>query len=356
MSKFASKFVENVRPYKGREKPEDKKTLRLDWNESTIPPSPKVIEKISDFLKHGQLNCYPEPDNLELMEKLSKYLKVSPDNILLFNGSDFALDCIAKTFVDVDDKIVYVFPSYDNFRFYLEIKGAKIFEFYFSNIFGPQHIEELIKVVQKVKPKITYLANPDNPTGTIFGASDIEKYLQNTHDTLLVLDEAYIEFNPEHSSLELIGHYGNLLITRTFSKVFCLASLRCGYAVSSPEIISDMKKVRNMMEVNQIAQIAACAALDDLEYMRKYVSEVKKSKILLASELKKMGIVYEMGYGNFFLMKFDQPIKIKEELKKRGIIVRDKSSSKGLEGFLRVTIGDFDTTKQFINILKELLK
>lgn len=353
MRKFFSKFVAKMKPYDYKEKRTN--GLRLDWNESTISPSPHVIEKIKEFLDNGKLNTYPNTENEELLMKLSKYVGTLPDNILTFNGSDSALDCISKTFIDVGESVVYVCPTYDNFRICLEVRGAKIISFYFTNMFEPD-INELTEYVKSTKPKMVYLANPNNPTGTIFHSSSIERYLKNTKDTLLVIDEAYVEFNPKCSSENLVKKYDNLIVTRTFSKAFCLASVRCGYAIANPEIILMMKKVRNMKEVNQIAQVAVSAALDDIPYMQKYVTEVMVSKAFLIVALNELKIPYKMGGGNFFLMKFANPQKVQKLLSEREIFIRDRSTVKGLEGYLRVSIGDVKTTKKFIGELSCLIQ
>lgn len=348
MTKLYSKFVTKMKPYDYKEK--RKEGLRLDWNESTIPPSPHVIKKIREFLDSGNLNAYPNTENEELLTKLSRYVGAPIEDILTFNGSDSALDCVAKTFIDVGDKAVYVCPTYDNFRICLETRGAEIHSFFFDDMFTPS-INQLIKFVQLIKPKLVYLVNPNNPTGTMFKPTEIEKFLKKIRKTLLVIDEAYVEFNPKYSSENLVNKYDNLVVTRTFSKAFCLASVRCGYAIANSETILMMKKVRNMKEVNQIAQIAVSAALDDLPYMLMYVVEVNISKTMLALALNKLGIPYQIGGGNFFLMQFRNPHEIQEHLKEMGIFIRDRSDVEGLEGFLRVSIGDIETTKKFIGDL-----
>lgn len=342
-----------MKPYDYKEK--RKEGLRLDWNESTISPSPHVIAKIKEFVESGKLNTYPTTENEELLTKLSKYVNVSTEDILTFNGSDSALDCVAKTFVDVGDKVVYVCPTYDNFRICLETRGAEIHSLFFTDTFKPE-INQMINFVKILKPKLVYLVNPNNPTGTMFEPNDIEQYLKCTKDTILVIDEAYVEFNLECSSVKLVEKYNNLVVTRTFSKAFCLASVRCGYAISNSETIYMMKKVRNMKEVNQVAQVAASAALDDLPYMLKYVSQVMVSKALLSSALSKLGVPYRIGGGNFFLMQFKNPKKIQEHLKEAGIFIRDRSDVMGLEGYLRVSIGDVETTDKFIGEMECLIQ
>jgi histidinol-phosphate aminotransferase len=353
MTKLYSKFVVKMKPYDYKEK--RKEGLRLDWNESTIPPSPHVIEKIREFLDSGNLNAYPNTENEELLTKLSRYVGAPTESILTFNGSDSALDCVAKTFIDVGDKAVYVCPTYDNFRICLEMRGAEIHSFFFDDMFVPS-INQLIKFVQLIKPKLVYLVNPNNPTGTMFKSKEIEQFLKAIKNTVLVIDEAYVEFNKECSSESLVNKYDNLVVTRTFSKAFCLASVRCGYAIANPETISMMKKVRNMKEVNQIAQVAVSAALDDLLYMFKYVEEVNTSKILLYCALTDLCVPFKIGGGNFFLMQFRNPHKIQEHLKEAGIFIRDRSDVKGLEGFLRVSIGDVKTTEKFIGELTCLIQ
>jgi len=327
-----------------------KKILKLDSNESTIPPSPRVLMALLSHIQEGPLNWYPDVESSMLRRKLAEYVGLPTQNILTFNGSDHALKIITRTFLAKGDEAIIFYPTYDHFRVYVETADAHIVPVRESlNI---SFNEKILKGLTE-RTRLVYLVNPNNPTGHLTPQSEIESAVAQHKNLLFIIDEAYFEFSGE-SSAELVRKYHNIIVTRSFSKAFGMASLRCGYLLACEDICQEIAKVRIGKNINALAQIAACHALDDLEYMQHFVEEVKTAKAWISQYMREIGLEVRDTPANYLLVKVAQPSQVLQCLKDENILVRDRSNLPDLEGFLRLTVGDQFTMKRFWRVFSKI--
>jgi len=353
---FANKYVEKLKPYpvvshKAWSLENTIDVLKLDWNEATIPPTPKVKEYILKFLEDGHLNWYPDVCNQRLLKLISDYVKLPVENLQYFAGSDSLHEYIVRTFLEPGDKVLIVAPTYDNFRAVVEATGCHV-DYYFLDKNFLMDIDDFMKCLENYRPKLVYLCNPNNPTGTLYRFDDLKSIIVRHNDIMFIVDEAYYEFDGI-TCKDLVIEYDNLIISRTFSKAFALASFRIGYAISSKTNIELLSKVRNPKSISAFAQIAAIAALEDIEYMKNYVKEVNKAKAWFMEELEKLGIKAYGEGGNFVLisLKSDTKRRLVDFLEQKHIFVRDYSHVRNLENFIRITIG---TRRQMEVVLEQI--
>jgi histidinol-phosphate aminotransferase len=353
---FAKEAIKQIQPY--RVVPQEAWTksnvLKLDWNESTNPISPHVRQALLNAIDAIHLNWYPNVNNQKLTEMLATYAGTKTSNILYFASSDSAQEYIARTFLNERDNVLILAPTYDNFRVTCQSESYNIFFHYLNEklLFDSHKFE---KDIARLNPKLVYIANPNNPTGTEYSRTEIEHLLKRYPNTLFMLDEAYIEFamNAE-STVPLVEKYNNLIITRTFSKAFGLAGFRIGYVIGNESLIEGIAKIRNSKSITSLSQVVAIAALEDIKYMHNYVNEVKVAKTYFMNELEKLNISFKFGGGNFVLLQPNNPKALIAFLKEHDIYVRDYTHVKELYGYnMRITVGTKEQMKTVINIIKQ---
>jgi histidinol-phosphate aminotransferase len=322
--------------------------LKLDWNEATTPPSPRVFEALSAFLATGRLNWYPDPEANELRRRLSKYTGRPPSGIQVFNGSDSALDYLVRTFVGAGDHVVICSPCYDNFRVSAESAGAEVERVYSRSPFAAS-VRDL---AGRLRPstRLVYISNPNNPTGRMYSLADLEAILTRLPNGILVVDEAYYEF-AGRTAAPLLDRYEPLVVARSFSKAFGLAGIRCGYLLASPRVLRHVNKIRNGKDVNALAQVAAAAALEDLAHMRAYVAEVRRGRAWLARALRSLGHQVVTSPANFVLLRAADPACLIDHLQSKGIYVRDRSYLPQLESYVRITVGTLEQCRRVVGAL-----
>ncbi|MFH1721216.1 MAG: histidinol-phosphate transaminase [Candidatus Altiarchaeota archaeon] len=347
------KAVRRMRPYhppiEGRR---DK--LRLDFNENTVGCSPAVVKAIR-ALKAGDLATYPEYTLFR--KKLAKKLGVKFDEVMATNASDEAIKCVMDTYLEPGDEVVLPEPTFAMFRFYAEVAGARIKRVLYNKKDLSFPTKKVLASLTK-KTKIAVLVNPNNPTGTPIKKKDIEEIIKKAkkNKTLVLLDEAYSQFS-KANNLRFYKKYDNLVIIQTFSKAFGLGGMRIGVIVSRKENIETLQKVNSPYSVNVASVAAAMAALDDGLYVKRYVGEVLKNKKDLEKVLDELGVKYYPSKGNFVLANFGRGSKtIESQLRKKGILVRDRSSDPLLKGCIRMTVGTDRQNRQLIDALKDILK
>lgn len=322
--------------------------LKLDCNEATYPPSPLVKKRLIEFIEGQPLNWYPDTQAQDLRRALTRYVGYSPECIATFNGCDHALETLCQAYVEKGDEVVIFSPTYDNFRVFAENAGGVIVPIFAKSPFETN--VEGLKEVLSPKAKIVYLANPTNPTGVTYSKNEIQFILETSSSSLVIVDEAYFEFWGE-TSLPLIKNYPNLVVTRSFSKAFGLAALRCGYIVSDPRNIDAINKIRNGKSINALAQVAAEAALEDLSYIQTQIQKIRESKSWLLRELQEMGIFAIDTPANFVLIQASSPEAVEKALQSENVLVRNRSQITQLEGFLRVTVGMKAEMEQLLGVL-----
>jgi histidinol-phosphate aminotransferase len=325
--------------------------LKLDWNEATAPPSPRVFEALASFLATGRLNWYPDPDATELRRRLSKYTGRPSSGIQVFNGSDSALDYLARTFLGAGDHVLICSPCYDNFRVSVESAGADVERVYSKSPFTA----DARHLAGRIRPntRLVYISNPNNPTGRMYTVAELDLVLRRLEQGLLVVDEAYYEF-AGRTAATLLDRHAHLVIARSFSKAFGLAGVRCGYLLASPALLRHVNKLRNGKDVNALAQVAAASALEDLDHVRAYVAEVKRARAWLVAALRARGHQVVSAPANFILLHSGDPGGLVKRLEARGIYVRDRSYLPQLEAFVRITVGTRSQCRRVVEVLDEV--
>lgn len=325
--------------------------LRLDFNENTAGCSPKVVEALQKFLTRDSLTIYPEYG--AAMNKLAAFFGVDGSEFTMTNGTDEAIQVLVNTFIDDGDDVVTLRPSYAMYRFYSELAGASVREIDYNK---DDLAFPLDKFLDALRPetKAVLIANPNNPTGTGVDRDSIRLILETVPDAAVLIDEAYFEFSGV-TVLPWIHEYPNLFVSRTFSKVYGMAAMRCGCIFSCRENVQWMKKAQSPYSVNMLAAVAATAAVEDRDSVAKYVGEILAARELAYFGLDRLNIPYYMSQANFILFRAgDRALPIRDALRERGVLVRDRSYE--IPGCVRVTIGTRDQVERFLTELEKLWK
>lgn len=325
--------------------------LRLDFNENTVGCSPKVIEAITKYLTADHLTVYPE--YVEAIRDLAAYFQVSENEFTMTNGTDEAIQVLVNTFVDDNDDVLTLRPSYAMYRFYAEVAGASVREIEYRKDDLAFPVDKFLDALRP-ETKAILIANPNNPTGTGVSLDHIRLILETAPDAAVLIDEAYFEFCGV-TVLPWINEYPNLFVSRTFSKVFGMAAMRCGCLFSNAENVKWLHKAQSPYSVNMLAAVAARAAVKDADYIAKYVGEILAARELAYFGLDKLNIQYYKSQANFILFKAgERAIPIRDALRERGVLIRDRSYE--IPGCVRVTIGTRDQVQRFLTELESLWK
>jgi histidinol-phosphate aminotransferase len=323
--------------------------LRLDFNENTVGCSPRVIEFLRERLSADGLSVYPEYD--EARPELAAYFGVAADQLLLTNGTDEAIQVLINTYVDDGDEILLLRPSYAMYRFYSEVAGAAIREIDYCAGDLSFPLDEFLAAIEP-RTRATLIANPNNPTGTAIDLAAIEKILAAAPRAAVLIDEAYFEFHGV-TALGLMARHPNLFVSRTFSKVFGLAAMRLGCLFGQAANVACLRKAQSPYSVNQLAALAARAAIRDTQYVRDYVGEALAARDMLCLGLERLGIPFFPSQGNFVLFRAGgRAIEIRDKLRAMGVLVRDRSYE--IAGSVRVTAGTREQVARFLKELEEV--
>jgi histidinol-phosphate aminotransferase len=333
--------------------------IKLSSNESALGISPKVKKAISGV--NINLSKYPDSKSKNLIKEISKVYDCNVTKIICGSGSDELIQIICQLYLNPSDEVIVPQYSFLMYRIYAKIVGANI-KFAKEKNFKVS-IKEIFKKVSK-KTKIVFLANPNNPTGTYLNKSELINLRNKLNPKiLLVLDDAYFEYmkNKDYKSgLEIFKNKNNVIILRTFSKIYGLAALRVGWGHGSKKIIEAMNKIKPPFNVNQAAQIAAIEALKDKNFIKRSV----RHNFLWANKIKiflnKLNISTNDVSANFFLLDFDKSkFSAKYVLKKlesKGIILRSTEQGYNIKNKLRLTIGSSKENTRFIKVMKWIFK
>lgn len=324
-------------------------SLRLDFNENTIGCSPKVVEFLKSQLDQGGLALYPE--YAETRASVASFFGIEADRMMLTNGTDEAIQVLVNTFVDDGDEVISLRPSYAMYKFYSQIAGAGLVEIEYTKDTLEFPLEELLEQITATT-RAVLISNPNNPTGAAVDLEGIERILRKAANAAVLIDEAYYEFCGI-TALRFIDEFPNLFVSRTFSKVFGMAGMRVGCIFSQPENIAYLRKSQSPYSVNMFAALAVRAAIEDTDYIRRYVTEVLAGRETIYVGLERLGIPYYESHGNFVLIRFgDRAIEVRDRLRDNGILVRDRSYE--LPGCVRVTVGTRDQVRQFLTELERI--
>jgi histidinol-phosphate aminotransferase len=331
--------------------------IKLGSNENPLGPSKKAIKAVKENL--DLISQYPETNLEELKGKIASYSGVDSSNVIVGgDGADEILDVLGKTLIEPGDEFIVPIPSYMYYEFTLKIHGG-------VPVYAKWDMKEnkidvnSITAALSERTRIIFLCTPNNPSGTLIDKEDIKQVLEST-DALVVVDEAYFEFS-EVNNVDLLDNYDNLLILRTFSKVFGLAGMRVGYALSNPEFIEYMHRVKPVFSLTKLSHVAASATLDDEEYIKESIEIGIQSREFLYENMSKFDkLEVYPSKANYLLVGVKKTgmtsKEFAEELLKRGVIVRDCSSFKGLDDYwVRVSVGTMEEDARFIEIMEDLV-
>ncbi len=331
--------------------------IKLGSNENPLGVSEKALRAVKE--NAYSIYQYPESNLEDLKVKIADYSGVNPANIIVGgDGADEILDLLGKTLIEHGDEFIVPIPSYMYYEFTLKIHGG-------VPVYAEWNVEEnklnLESVLDAIttKTRLIFLCTPNNPTGGLIDKEDIIEVLEST-DALVVVDEAYFEF-AEVNNVDLLTNYDNLLILRTFSKVFGLAGMRIGYALSNPELLEYMHRVKPVFSLTKLSYLSALATLDDEEYIKRSIEIGIESREYLYENMSKFNKLRVFpSKANYILVNIRKTKmtskEFAEELLKRGIIVRDCSSFKGLDDhWIRVSVGTMEEDVKFIEVLNDLI-
>jgi histidinol-phosphate aminotransferase len=329
--------------YTPGEQPRQGTYIKLNTNENPYPPSPRVLEALAAACTGDRLRKYPDPVGIAFRQVAGRVLGVDPDSILIGNGSDDILTILTRAFVPEGGWVVSLTPSYILYRTLAEIQGAQV-------QLVPYTADWQLPTPWPARgAHLTFLANPNSPSGTMVPISVLQGWVQELGGPL-VLDEAYADF-AEDNGLRLAGK-SNVVVTRSLSKSYALAGVRFGFAVADPALVRELIKVKDSYNADALSLVAAAAAIDDQEYMRSSRARMLATRSRLSEALTALGFQVCPSQANFvWCRRTDRPVKpIYEELKRRLILVR-YMNYEGYGDGLRITVG---TDAEIDRLLEEM--
>ena len=349
MSRFLNQQYQSLEAYTPGEQPRDMQYIKLNTNESPYPPAPSVVAAMN-AQQVELLRLYSDPTAKNLKEKLAALYDVKPENVFVSNGSDEVLNF---AFMAFGGKGV-VFPdiSYGFYEVYGDLYAIDYRKIPLKADFSVDYKEYCNQ------NKMVVIANPNAPTGMSIPVAQIEEILKSSPDSLVLIDEAYVDFGGE-TCLPLIRKYDNLLVTRTFSKSRCLAGGRLGYAFASAAIIADLETIKystNPYNINRLTLLLGEATVDAEPYYQEKCAEIIRTRTWTTQQLEALGFQVLPSQSNFVFAKTDTMDggDLYLELKKRGILVRHFTNPRICQ-FNRITIGNPEQMVTFINTVKEVL-
>jgi histidinol-phosphate aminotransferase len=358
---LANSSVRNLIPYQPGKPIEELErelgitsSIKLASNENPLGPSLAVVAAAQEALHNA--HCYPDGGCYELKQALSCYLSIFPEQIVIGNGSENILELIVKTYLHKNDTAVISQYAFLTIPLLLDSYG--VHTHVVPALDWGHDIDGMIQAIDE-KTRVLFLVNPNNPTGTYTTKKDFVKLMNSVPPhVLVVVDEAYSEYirEPDYpNTLHYLHDYPNLVITRTFSKVYGLAALRLGYSISSPEIADMLNRARLPFNVNTIASKAACAALGDQQHVNKSVALTHQGIQQLRAGLDTQKMDYLHSLGNFITINVHDAQSIYQKLLYQGIIVRPLTAY-DMPQHIRVTIGTPEQIDRFLIALQAINK
>lgn len=326
--------------------------IKLAGNENRLGCSRRVWDILKE--QKNQFSYYPDTNCTDLRDRLSSFHNVEPDHLIFGNGSFELIALAAHAYLETEEEAIIPDPSFGWYKnVTLQMNGKPVMvplkDFAIDT-------ESILRLTSS-KTKIIWICNPNNPTGTVLKKEELTGFLQKVPaHVLVVLDEAYIDFveKPYFDTTDLIKQHKNVILLRTFSKLYGLASFRIGYGIGDPELIETINKVRSPLSVSLAAQKAAKVSLDDEDFKRLVLENNRKSLDLYYSELKRLGLKYVRSNGNFILIQVGMAGKAVEDIFMRNGIVIRNASEFGLEGWIRVSVGTFAENIKVMKVLEEI--
>ena len=352
MSYFLLDEFVNIEPYNPGEQPDDREYLKLNANESSFPPSPKVLEAIDKAHING-MSHYSDPYCWELREAIGKHFGVGGDQVFVGNGADEVLSFCLMSFFRPGMKICFPDITYDFYIIY-----SKAYRLDYEQI--PLRDDFTLDIEPYIESdRDVIIANPNNPTGLAVPVADIERLVASKKDRMVIIDEAYVDYGNE-SVFPLVKKYSNLVVVYTFSKSRNMPGARIGFAISSKSIIADMNNIKfafNPFNLSSLAIAGGCAAVNDEEYFEYCVGSVVRERELVEKELTNIGYEVIPTTTNFVFFKtYNTPAKeLCAELKNRGILVRHYDDER-IRDYIRMTIGTHAEMRRVMQALVQIEK
>ncbi len=335
----------------------EKYSIRLDANESPFLPSEEIMSEFHAALDKIEFDRYPDPYATELVESFAKYCGIAPKNVIAGNGSDEIISLICSGFIDPDDVVTVTVPDFSMYEFYSELAGGKI-----DKVRKDRNLKvdvgSLIDHVKKNRSKILIFSNPCNPTGQLIYREEIARLCKSLDETLVVVDEAYMEFaGTNESVIDLINETENLIVLKTLSKAFGSAAMRLGFAISNRDLITAIRKIKSPYNVNTISQTFGTIILRHDDEIKKNIAMIKENTKILRDNLSN-------GKNNLVKRVFDTETnfvfidtgcaenahRITDAMHASGIAIRCMGDS----GFIRVSAGTKDETEALTRVWNSL--
>ncbi len=328
--------------------------VKLASNENPFGPSPMAVDAIRQAA--AEVHFYPDGDAFLLKARLSRHLNVPGDRLLLSNGSNEAIHLIVRTFYEPGCHAVVGAHAFVMYKLVCIAAGMD-----YTEVPSPGLCFDLAGMAAAIRPetRFVFLINPNNPTGTYFSRTAFEAFMEKVPaEVFVVLDEAYFEFvgrDDYPDGTTYIDRYPNLMVLRTFSKCYGLAGLRMGYSIMSPELAGYVNRLRDPFNVNLVAQKAAVAALDDVEFLRKVITHTQAEREAMATGVRALGLEAMDSVGNFILMRLPRSgQEVFQALLREGVIVRPMGGY-GLPDYIRVSVGLRDENATFLAALARVM-
>ena len=347
---FTDKFA-SLTPYTPGEQPRDMQYVKLNTNESPFPPSPKVAAAVA--AECGRLQLYSDPESTALRAKLAEVYGVKPQQVLVSNGSDEALNFAFMAFADEKSPLAFADITYGFYPVFAELNHIPYTQIPLKEDFSidPADYMGIGKTV--------VIANPNAPTGLCLPLADIEKIVKSNPDNVVIVDEAYVDFGGE-STVKLVDRYENLLVIQTFSKSRSMAGARLGFAIGNEKLIADLNTLRystNPYNVNRMTEFAGVAALEEDDYYKENAKAIMANRQWTTEQLEKLGFTVLPSKANFLFVKSDRidGETLYKELKARGVLVRHFTKER-IAAFVRITVGTMAQMEKLIATIKEILE
>jgi histidinol-phosphate aminotransferase len=326
--------------------------IKLASNENPLGPSPKAVAAMRDVLEN--LHLYPDGNAFYLKRKLAQKLGVGTENLILGNGSNEIIEFVSHALMRPGIDVIVAEYCFAIYPIMAKMFGANLIVVPAKNL--GHDIPAMLRAITP-QTRVMFVANPNNPTGTLAAKAEIEELVRSVPESvLLVMDEAYIEYLDDPLDLTTVVRAGklNLLLMRTFSKIYGLAGLRLGYGIGHPELISAMEKVRQPFNINALIQAGALAALDDTEHLARTRENNRQGLRYFSDELKKLGLEFIPSAANFVLVRTGNGQKVFEAMQKLGVITRPMGGYK-LPDWIRITAGTPAENRRCIEALRSAL-
>jgi len=331
-----------------------REVIKLASNENPFGPSPAALAALKKAL--GQLHMYPDGSAFYLKQKLADKLGLTPAHLILGNGSNDIIEVLGHALLGPGGEMVVSQYCFAIYPIVAELLGARVVTVP-ARDYG-HDLPAMLRAVT-VNTKLVFVANPNNPTGTLAPAADVRRLLEELpENVVLAMDEAYFEFlNKPLDLLSLIraGRNPNLILLRTFSKIYGLAGLRLGYGIAHPEFIAALEKIRQPFNVNSLAQVAGLAALDDSAHVKRTIRNNVQGRKFLEKSLATMNVEYIPSSANFVLARVGMGQEVFEQLQRRWIITRPMGGYQ-LPEWIRISVGTPQENRRCIKALREILR